>query len=310
MRTSTRAIAAATVAFAATGALAACSTSDDVEDTAGSGDGPQRVVLSSFAAANVLDDLELEDRVVGITKSSQLPAALETYASDDYQDIGTLPEVDMAKVAELAPDFAVLGRRTAAMESEFTQISQNVQVFTETGTNLLADNRESVLALAEPFGEQAVSEAEDKLDSLDDKAADIKSRAADAGTALVIMTSGGKVTAFGPGSGFNVIYNELGFKPATEIDGDAAKDPHGAPMSWEQIADINPDYVFVIDRDAAIGQEGEAAEALLDNDVFKSTTAAREGHVQYLTAGNWYLVNGGLSVVDEMLDEVGAVLDN
>lgn len=307
MRPLHRSLAASTAAVAAAVALSACSSTEAAETDGGNTDGPSNVVVTSFAAANTLDDLELEDRVAGLTKSTNLPEALQTYASDEYADVGTLKEVNMSAVAELDPDLVLLGRRTAPMEAEFDKLSDDVRVFNENGTNLLADNRASVLATAEPFGEDAVAAAEDKLDAIDTKAADIKERAANAGTALVIMTSGGKVTSFGPGSSFNLIYNELGFTPAT--GGDAgATDPHGAPISWEQIAEINPDHVFVVDRDAAIGQEGQAAEALLDNDVFNSTTAAQNGMVHYLNARSWYLVNGGLSIVEDMIDEVGQAI--
>ena len=39
---------------------------------------------------------------------------------------------------------------------------------------------------------------------------------------------------------------------------------HGQAISFEFIAQTDPDWLFVIDRDAAIGREGTSAQRMLD----------------------------------------------
>ena len=69
-------IVAAAAALALTGgALTACGSSDAQSDGAES-EGPSRVVLTSHAAANTLDELDLEDNVIGLTKTGVFPDAL------------------------------------------------------------------------------------------------------------------------------------------------------------------------------------------------------------------------------------------
>lgn len=309
MRSLTRSLASAAAAVLAATTLAACSSTDSADTAEASGEGPQRVVLTGYAAANVLDDLELEDRVVAMTKGKTMPEILSVYDTDEVEAVGTLKEPDMAKIAEVGPDAVFVGRRTEAMIPEFEKLADDVMNVDPDQTDLVASNREKVTELAKKFGPEAEQKATEELDAIDDKVADVKAKAEGAGTALVIMTSGGKVTAFGPGSGYNIIYQELGFEAATEIHNEGNRDPHGAPMSWEEIAELDPDHIFVLDRDSAIGQEGESAESMLDNPVFNSTKAAKEGGVHYLNTQNWYLVSGGLSALEAMIDDVAAALD-
>lgn len=293
-------IVAAAAALALTGgALTACGSSD-AQAGGAEGEGPSSVVLTSHAAANTLDELDLEDRVVGLTKTGVLPEAIaETYSGDEYTDVGSLKEPKMDAIAELGPDLIIFGNRTRAMEPEFAKLSDNVVAGDADTGDTVASNRAKVEELAGLFGvEDAASE---QLAEIDEKVAETKANAEQAGTALVIMTSGGKVTGYGAGSRFDIIFNELGLAPAGELESEGS---HGAPLSWEQIAELNPDHVFVIDRDAAIGNEGEAAEQLLDNAVFNRTTAATNDNVHILDGQNWYLVGGGLGVLGEMVDEI------
>lgn len=293
-------IVAAAAALALTGgALTACGTSDAQSDAA-EGEGPTRVVLTSHAAANTLDELDLEDNVIGLVKTGVFPDALDTYSGEEFTDIGSLKEPKMDAIAELGPDLIIYGNRTRAMEPEFAKVSDQVVAGDADTADTVASNRAKVEEIAALFGEQDA--ASEKLDEIDEQVAETRGKTEGAGTALVLMTSGGKVTGYGPGSRFDIIYNELGMEPAAgnlETDGS-----HGAPLSWEQIAELNPNHVFVIDRDAAIGSEGEAATALLDNPVFNRTEAATNGNVHILDGQNWYLVGGGLGVLNSMILEI------
>lgn len=44
--------------------------------------------------------------------------------------------------------------------------------------------------------------------------ATLKTRAATAGTGLIVLTTGGKVSAYGPGSRFGVLHDSFGIQPA------------------------------------------------------------------------------------------------
>ena len=51
------------------------------------------------------------------------------------------------------------------------------------------------------------------------------------------------------------------------------KGNHGQPVTFEYIKKTNPDWLFVLDRSAAIGEESKAAKDVLDNPLVAETTA-------------------------------------
>lgn len=83
---------------------------------------------------------------------------------------------------------------------------------------------------------------------------------------------------------------------------------YGEVVSFEYIADADPDYIFVIDRDAARGSDEATAEATLDNPLVQGTKAAQNDNIVYLSPELWYVMGGGINNVDAMIDEVEAAL--
>ena len=80
---------------------------------------------------------------------------------------------------------------------------------------------------------------------------------------------------------------------------------HGQAVSFEYLLKANPDWLLVLDRDAAIGKEGDAAKRLLDNKLVHATKAWRNQQVVYLNAANWYtLSNSGPTALKENLKQL------
>jgi iron complex transport system substrate-binding protein len=78
---------------------------------------------------------------------------------------------------------------------------------------------------------------------------------------------------------------------------------HGQSVTFEYIAVKNPDYLFVVDRGAAVGGEA-AAKKTIENELVKKTKAFKDGNIVYLDQNYWYLSGGGLISVSEMIKEI------
>lgn len=150
------------------------------------------------------------------------------------------------------------------------------------------------------------SEADRLIGALDTSIAALKASAADKGKGLLVLTTGGKMSAFGPGSRFGMIHSVYGVQPAAET---THVGNHGQAISFEYILETNPDWLFVIDRDAAIGREGTAAAQYLDNEIVQRTKAWKNGHVVYLDAASWYLVGGGITAIQNTVDQLTSALN-
>ncbi len=260
---------------------------------------PETVLSFDLASLDTLEQVGVE--VDGLPKSN-LTGDLARFDSDEILDIGTLFEPDYEAVHAAQPDLIIVAGRSSEALPELAKIAPTIDL-----SNDWADFRGSIEANARILGEvfDKTEEIETVIADLDTKIEDAKALTAEAGTGLIVLTSGGEVTAYGPGSRFGFLHDELGLTPAVE-DVEAAT--HGEAVSFEFIADVNPDWLFVVDRDAATGEGGAAAAEVLDNELVHGTTAWSEDQVVYVDSTDWYIVNGGLGTLDRITDEVTSAL--
>lgn len=260
---------------------------------------PETVYTFDLGVLDSLDALGVE--VAGVPQAN-LPAALEEYGADTVTNIGTLQEPDFEAVSEGAPDLIIISGRAAAHYGELSKIAPTIDLSVDTAAPI-ESFKEATTTLGEIFGKEA--EAEEKLAAIDARIEETRTAAADAGTGLIVMTSGGELTAYGAGSRFGLIHDVLGVQPAAEVKMEGR---HGESISFEYIAEKNPAHLFVIDRDAAIGESGEAAAAVLDNELVNGTAAASNDNIHYLDSAQWYVIGYGLTNVDAMITAVGDAL--
>ena len=122
------------------------------------------------------------------------------------------------------------------------------------------------------------------------------------GTALILVTNGGKLGAYGPTSRLGWIHSELGFAPVEEGIDDRF---HGGDViSFEYILERNPDWIFVVDRDAGVGDAGAGAAVMLDNALMKETSAYKSGHIVYLDPQAAYISFGGYTAMTILLGQI------
>lgn len=85
---------------------------------------------------------------------------------------------------------------------------------------------------------------------------------------------------------------------------------HGTESSFELIVSLDPDYIFVMDRDAAIGTNGaQLAKDIMENELVMSTNAYKNGNLVILEhPGIWYTAEGGITSFGIMLSDLESVL--
>lgn len=258
-------------------------------------DVPQKVITFDLSSLDTLDALGV--KVSGVP-TIKMQDYLSKYAADDYTKVGTLFEPDYEAVNAAQPDLIIVGGRSAAKYAELAKIAPTIDL-TADAANFVKSSEDNIRTLANIFGKD--KEAEEALTKLNAKKDALKVLTAKSGTGLLVLTTGGKISAYGPGSRFGVLYDEFGVKPAAD---DIKPGGHGQPISFEYILEKNPDWLYVIDRDAAIGREGVAAEKFLDNAVVAQTNAWKNKQVIYLDGSAWYLNASGLTSMEKIVDQL------
>ncbi len=273
--------------------LAGAATITDAQGTRELPDSPKTVVVFDLAALDTLDALGVE--VKGVPDWA-MSGELGKYRGDAYAKVGSLFEPDFEAVAALEPDLIVVGSRS---QKHFAALSEIAPVLDLTADN--NDFRGSVKRNAEAIGKLFGKEAEvaERLRKLDVTTARLREMTASQGRGLVVLTTGGKISAYGPGSRFSEVHDLYGLAPA---DPTIEATTHGQVISWEYILKVNPDWLIVIDRDAAIGRAETPARALLDNELVNRTRAATAGHIIYLNPVGMYLTSSGLRAEQAIAD--------
>lgn len=256
---------------------------------------PEKVVVFDFGVLDSLDKLGVE--VAGVPQAN-IPSYLEKYKDSKYENVGGLMEPDFEKISEIAPDLIIISGRQADSYEKFAEIAPTVYMGIDT-KNYMDSFTNNMKTLGKIFGKE--KEVEKELARINEQIEAVKAKTEKAnGKALIVLTTGGKVSAYGPGSRFGIIHDVLGIQP---VDANIKVSPHGQSISFEYIAEKNPDYLFVVDRDAVV--EGKpSAKQTIENELVKKTNAYKNNRIIYLNPNYWYLSGGGLISVTEMINEV------
>lgn len=259
---------------------------------------PAKVVALDLSAIDTLDALGVEiDGIPNIT-----PPAYLADAFDGVATVGTLFEPDFEALAVMDPDVVFAGGRSQTVIPALAEVAPTLDM-TIDATKLIDDAKSRITAYGAIFG--LSPEAQALTQELEAALADAKAMAEGKGDALILMTNGGKVSAYGDKSRFGWLHTAVGIPEAYP---DVADGRHGEAVSFEFIADVDPDWIFVVDRSAAIGQEAEAAAVTLDNPLVTGTKAGQNGQIVYLDSAPLYLAGGGVQSLNHTLSEIMTAL--
>jgi len=157
------------------------------------------------------------------------------------------------------------------------------------GENLVNGLKNSTIALGKIFDKN--KEAEQLVADFGQAIKDAKSAYNGTDTVMSIVVSGGDIGFSAPHSGrvWGPMYEIFGWVPALEV-GNASSDHQGDDISVEAIAQSNPNWIFVLDRDAAVSSTTDAvpAQDVIDNSpALQNITAVSEGHIVYAPADTY-----------------------
>ncbi len=260
---------------------------------------PKTVAVFDFGILDTLDELGIE--VAGVPQAT-IPAYLEKYKSSNYTNLGSLKEPDFEALHAMKPDVIFISGRQADLYDQFAEIAPTIYVGIDSA-NYMESFKHNMDIVAQVFDKE--DEMKDEMAQVDKKIEEIKAKTSETDNkALIVLASEGKVSAYGPSSRFGLIHDIFGF-PAADEGIEAST--HGQNITFEYILETNPDVLFVIDRDAAIGQ-GDNSKKTIENDLVKKTKAYENDKIVYLNGEYWYLSGGGLQSMKEMINEVEAGL--
>ena len=262
---------------------------------------PERIAILDMACLDIIDSLGVGDRVVGSASTSL--DYLQDYVTDEnIENLGTIKEADMEAVMACEPDVIFIGGRLSSSYDTLSEIAPVVYLSTDTEIGVVESVRKNASIIAAMFG------LEDQVDELMvdfDERIETLAAFAEGKTAIVGMCTSGSFNVLGNDGRCSMIGREIGFENVG-VDANVDTSTHGNEASFEYVVEKNPDYIFVMDRDAAIGTDGaQLAQDIMENELVQGTDAYKNGQLVYLEhPAVWYTAEGGVQALDLMLQDL------
>ena len=260
---------------------------------------PERIAVLDMASLDILDNLGMGDRVVG-SASTSLEYLTDYVDNEEVANLGTIKEADLEAVMECDPDVIFIGGRLASSYDALSEIAPVVFLSTESELGIVKSVTKNAETIASMFGLE--DEVSKKTEGFDERIKALK-KTAEGKTALVGMTTSGSYNLMGNDGRCSIVGREVGFENLTAAESTST---HGNEASFETVVEKNPDYIFVMDRDSAIGADGaQTAKEIVENELVMGTDAYKNGRIIYLEhPAVWYTAEGGITALNIMLSDL------
>lgn len=261
---------------------------------------PVRVVALDNTSFETLRDWGITP--VAVPKGLLPGTGFEDWIDDEsILDIGTHREPNLELVSEADPDLIIGGYRFASVQEDLESIAQTIDIAgsEEAADGYIASLKTQTTSLGEIFQKQDEAAA---LNAALDTASDEAAAATDGETVFLAIVNGGKIDNAAERIGR--ILEPLNL---TDVFAGEAGDIHGdSGLAPETIAQANPDWMIVLDRDAAAGTADAApAKAVIDaTEAFAETTFAQNDQIIYLDPQ--FYTREGIQSYTQAFDQITA----
>ena len=223
-------------------------------------------------------------------------------ADEEILDVGSHREPNLEVVSEAEPDLIVGGYRFADYTEELSKIAPTIDI-SPTDEDFVQSLKTQTEKLGTIFGKE--EQAEQIIAELDE--AEQNAAAQTTGqTVFLANVNGGKID-----NGAQRIGRIVEPLNLTDVFAGDEGDIHGdSGLAPETIAQADPEWVIVLDRDAAAG-EGDASPAsavFAAQEAFENTTFMTEDQVIYLDP--FFYTREGIQAYTEAYESIATEFEN
>jgi len=239
-----------------------------------------------------------------------------SYTTDDsIVDLGNHIEPDLESLVAVQPDVVINGQRFASYYEDITGLVPDaavVELDPRDGEDFAAELKRQTEVLGQIFGHE--EDAQALIDAFDASIERVKAAYDSEQTVMSVITSGSDINYSAPSVGRTLgpVFDILGLTPSIEAPEDSSGVDTGDDISVEAIADSNPDWILVMDRDAAVSaNSGEnytpANELLADSEALKNVTAVKDGNIVYMP--QYTYLNEGIQTYTTFFNSIADAME-
>lgn len=277
---------------------------------------PKRVAVFDLGVLDTLDALGVAAE--GVPNMAG-PAYLKAkYEGRETVNVGTLFEPDYAVLETFKPDLIIIGGRSSNQFDKLSALAPTIDL-SIAPEKFLAGVQDNLQLLGAIFAKQEraaqlATELNEELVALHAKSAGLSS--------LTLFTVNDALMLHAPGERFGMLNEALGTRAVVEPVAPSAQaqarpapgSPEAKQLRERQKARLDaalqerPQWLVILDRGAATGGEGKAAETLGKHAGIAASPAWTQGKVFYLDPATWYIATGGYQGLVATLKDFAAAL--
>lgn len=272
---------------------------------------PKNVVALDNRTFETLADWGIE---LAAVPKGVMPADSKYVADKSVQDIGNHREPNLEIIAAVNPELVIVGQRFADFYEDIKKLVPNAAVIHvdidvaatdgSAGENLVKGFKDTTTMLGQIFDKEDEAKA---LNAKFDEAIEaVKAAYNGEDTVMSVIVTGGNIGYSAPRNGrvWGPLFDVFDWVPSLSID-NATSDHQGDEISVEAIAQSNPDWLLVLDRDAAIttaDQSTPARDVIENAPALQKTTAVSKKQIVYAPADTY--TNESIQTYIEILEDL------
>ena len=272
---------------------------------------PKNVISLDNRTFETLADWNVD--LVAVPKDV-MPADSSYVKDDSVQNIGNHREPNLEMIAAANPELVIVGQRFVSYYEEIKKLVPNAVVIdlnfdvseeaASPGENLVNGFKDTTLSLGKIFDKN--DDAEKLVADFEQAISDAKAAYNGTDTIMGVEVSSGNIGYSAPGFGrvWGPLFEIFEWVPALEIE-NATSNHKGDEISVEAIAQSNPDWMLVLDRDAAVSSETDSvpAQDVIENSpALQNVTAVSEKQLIYAPTDTY--TNESIQTFIELLENI------
>ena len=244
----------------------------------------EKPVVTDNRAFELLAEWDVELAAAPITL---IPDSLsDTYNEETIEfDLGSHREPNLENIVAAEPDLVWNGQRFSQHGEDIEELAPDATLVDFTprdGEPLDAELIRLTENLGKIFGHE--EEAQQHIDDFNAALERAKEAYDPEKTVMAVNTSGGEINYIAPSVGrtWGPLFDLIGFTPSLEVP-EGSSNHEGDDISVEAIAESNPDYLMVLDRDAAVSSDepdySPASDLISESAALQNVTAVEEDNI-------------------------------
>ncbi|QIN29421.1 siderophore ABC transporter substrate-binding protein [Brevibacterium luteolum] len=244
---------------------------------------PKSVVATDNRTFQTLDDWGVEIKAGAV---KLMPESVSYTQNKDVIDLGNHREPNLEAVVEAQPDLIINGQRFSQYQEDLAKLAPDATILNldpRDDQPFDAELKRQTEVLGQVFGKE--DEAKKLNEDFDASIERVKKAYNSDDKVMGVITSGGDINYSAPkvGRTLGPVFDILGLTPSIDTPEGASDDHTGDDISVEAIADSNPDWILVMDRDAAIEEDAKPAQSIVEeSQALKNVNAVKNNNIVYM----------------------------